>query len=59
MRALGTPADILDRPRAYARIVLLNMPLMFLFLLVTAMLRGVSDTVTPLRLLLSTALGCC
>lgn len=58
MRALGTPANILDEATAYARIVLLNMPMMFLFLLITAMLRGVSDTVTPLKaLLLSTALG--
>ncbi|MDD0811055.1 MATE family efflux transporter [Curvibacter sp. RS43] len=58
MQALGTPANILDEATSYARIVLLNMPLMFLFLLSTAMLRGVSDTVTPLRaLLLSTVLG--
>jgi len=58
MRALGTPANILDEATAYARIVLLNMPLMFLFLLSTAMLRGVSDTVTPLKaLVLSTVLG--
>lgn len=56
MRALGTPANILDEATAYARIVLLNMPLMFL--LSTAMLRGVSDTVTPLKaLVLSTVLG--
>lgn len=58
MQALGTPANILDEATSYARIVLLNMPLMFLFLLSTALLRGVSDTVTPLRaLLLSTVLG--
>ena len=58
MRALGTPANIIDEATAYARIVLLNMPLMFLFLLSTAMLRGVSDTVTPLKaLVLSTVLG--
>src|SRR5450830_699979 len=58
MRALGTPANILDEATDYARIVLLNMPLMFLFLLSTAMLRGVSDTVTPLKaLVLSTVLG--
>lgn len=58
MRALGTPTNILGEATDYARIVLLNMPLMFLFLLSTAMLRGVSDTVTPLKaLVLSTVLG--
>lgn len=58
MMALATPADILDQASAYARIMLLTMPLGFVFLLMTAMIRGVGDVVTPLlALALSTAIG--
>ena len=48
MTLLATPADILDQASAYARIMLLTMPLDFVFLLMTAMIRGVGDAVTPL-----------
>lgn len=58
MTALATPADILDHASRYARIMLLTMPLGFVFLLMTAMIRGVGDAVTPLlALALSTAIG--
>ncbi|WP_234684203.1 MATE family efflux transporter [Bradyrhizobium monzae] len=58
MMALATPADILDQASAYARIMLLTMPLGFVFLLMTAMIRGVGDAVTPLlALALSTTIG--
>ncbi len=58
MTALATPADILDQASAYARIMLLTMPLGFVFLLVTSMIRGVGDALTPLlALALSTAMG--
>ncbi|WP_342736405.1 MATE family efflux transporter [Bradyrhizobium sp. B117] len=58
MMALATPADILDQASAYARIMLLTMPLGFVFLLMTAMIRGVGDALTPLlALALSTATG--
>ncbi|QQO18841.1 MATE family efflux transporter [Bradyrhizobium diazoefficiens] len=58
MSALATPADILDQASAYARIMLLTMPLGFVFLLMTAMIRGVGDALTPLlSLALSTATG--
>jgi Na+-driven multidrug efflux pump len=58
MIALATPPDILDLASAYARVMLLTMPLGFVFLLMTAMLRGVGDTLTPLMALaLSTAIG--
>jgi putative MATE family efflux protein len=58
MMALATPADILDQASAYARIILLTMPLGFIFLLMTAMIRGVGDAVTPLlALALSTTIG--
>ncbi|WP_368086495.1 MATE family efflux transporter [Variovorax sp. OV329] len=58
LRLLGTPPDILPDATRYARIILIAMPGLFLFLLSTAMLRGVGDTVTPLyTLLISTLLG--
>ena len=58
MLALGTPLDVLDDAVAYARVMLLIMPLLLVFILFTQLLRGVSDTVSPLlALLLSTVLG--
>ncbi|WP_448937126.1 MATE family efflux transporter, partial [Escherichia coli] len=53
MMALATPADILDQASTYARIMLLTMPLGFVFLLMTAMLRGVGDALVPLLALVS------
>lgn len=58
MVLLATPANILDEASRYARIMLLTMPLGFVFLLTTAMIRGVGDALTPLlALALSTAIG--
>lgn len=58
MQALGTPLDVIDDAVAYARVMLLIMPLLLVFILFTQLLRGVSDTVSPLlALLLSTVLG--
>jgi putative MATE family efflux protein len=55
---LGTPPDILPDATRYARIILIAMPGLFVFLLSTAMLRGVGDTVTPLyTLIISTLTG--
>jgi putative MATE family efflux protein len=58
MVALGTPADVLEDALAYARVMMLTMPVLLVFILATQLLRGVSDTISPLlALLLSTALG--
>jgi len=58
LQALGTPVDVLDDATAYARLMMLMMPLLLVFILFTQLLRGVSDTVSPLlALLLSTAVG--
>lgn len=58
MQALGTPLDVLDDAVAYARVMLLIMPLLLVFILFTQLLRGISDTVSPLMaLLLSTVVG--
>lgn len=58
LRWLGTPADILHDATVYASVMLYAMPGLFVFLLATAMMRGVGDTRTPLRtLMLSTSVG--
>lgn len=58
LRSLQTPADILPAATAYARLCLLSMPGFFTFLIVTSIMRGVGDMITPLKaLLVSTAVG--
>jgi putative MATE family efflux protein len=55
---LATPPDILEEANAYARIMMITMPLTFVFILLTAMMRGVGDTMTPLlALAISTVVG--
>ncbi|KYO52449.1 MATE family efflux transporter [Tistrella mobilis] len=55
---LGTPPDVLPQAVAYARIMLIATPGIFLYLLATSMLRGVGDTITPLFTLgLATLIG--
>ncbi|MBX3586702.1 MAG: MATE family efflux transporter [Ramlibacter sp.] len=59
LRALGTPADILPEATSYARMMMLAMPGLLVFILLTQLMRGVGDTLTPLyALLLSTAISC-
>lgn len=58
LAAVGTPADILADSTAYARIMLIAMPGLFVFLLMSSMMRGTGDTVTPLlALALQTVIG--
>jgi putative MATE family efflux protein len=59
LRALGTPADVMPAALGYARVMMLAMPGMLVFILFTQLLRGVGDTVTPLWALgISTAVSC-
>lgn len=56
--ALGTPANILDEASAYARVTMISMPLTYAVILVTTMMRGVGDTMTPLlALVIYTLIG--
>lgn len=56
--ALATPPGILDAAESYTRIMMITMPLTFVFILLTSMMRGVGDTTTPLVALgISTAFG--
>jgi len=57
--ALGTPADVRPMALGYARMMMLAMPGLLVFILFTQLMRGVGDTVTPLyALLLSTSVSC-
>jgi len=57
MRLLGTPADVLPQAVAYTRVMMAALPLLFIYMLTAALLRGVGDTVTPLlSLLVSSAI---
>lgn len=59
LRALGTPADLQAMAAGYARTMMLAMPGLLVFILLTQLLRGVGDTVTPLlALVISTAISC-
>ncbi len=56
--ALGTAPELLPDAVAYARVMMLSMPLLLVFILYTQLLRGIGDTLTPLlALCLSTAVG--
>ena len=58
MRLLGAPENVLQESVSYGRIVLIGMPGFFIFLIVTSVLRGVGDTMTPLiSLILSIGVG--
>jgi putative MATE family efflux protein len=59
LRWLQTPPDVLPDAIGYARLMMLAMPGLLVFILVTQLMRGVGDTVTPLyALLLSTGVSC-
>jgi putative MATE family efflux protein len=58
LQVLGTPLDVLDEAVGYAQMMMLIMPLLLVFILYTQLLRGVSDTVSPLlALIVSTLVG--
>ncbi len=58
MSLLGAPANVFEQSVSYGRIVLIGMPGFFIFLIVTSVLRGVGDTMTPLvSLILSIGVG--
>ncbi|MGV3650336.1 MAG: MATE family efflux transporter [Devosia sp.] len=48
MATLGTPETIAGLATDYGRVMLIGMPGVFIFMVVTSVLRGVGDTVTPL-----------
>lgn len=55
LRILSTPADIIVDATIYARLMLIFIPFLFLFLITTSLTLGVGDTKTPmLALVIST-----
>lgn len=59
LRLLGTPPDVLPLALSYARLMMLAVPGLMVFILYTQLLRGVGDTLTPLyALTLSTTVSC-
>lgn len=59
LNALGTPPDVLPIAIGYARLMMLAMPGLLVFILFTQLMRGVGDTLTPLyALVLSTSVSC-
>ncbi|TFZ08917.1 MATE family efflux transporter [Ramlibacter humi] len=52
LAALRTSPAVLPQAVAYAHVMLLALPLVFLAIVASSLLRGVGDTVTPLRMLL-------
>lgn len=48
MELLGAAPNIIDDATAYGQAMLIGIPLFFVFMVLTSMLRGVGDTVTPL-----------
>jgi putative MATE family efflux protein len=56
MTVLGAPANVLDASVSYGRVMLIGMPGLFLFMMVTSVLRGVGDTMTPLYALVGSLL---
>jgi putative MATE family efflux protein len=59
MIVLGTPPDVVPAATSYARVMMLGMPGLLVFLLATQLMRGVGDTVTPLfALVISTSVSC-
>ncbi len=58
MAILGVPADIVEPAADYARATLLVFPVLFVFILAGALLRGMRDTMRPLLMqIISTALA--
>jgi putative MATE family efflux protein len=55
LRLLNTPSDILPNSIAYARIMMMATPAIFVIYLISLMLRGVGDTKTPLYMLIISA----
>jgi len=57
LHLIGTPLDVFDDALAYARVIFLSLPLLFVYLAYTTFVRGTGDSRTPfLSLIVSTVL---
>jgi putative MATE family efflux protein len=56
MQLMGTPPDVFENAIAYAKIIFLTLPIMFIYLAYTTFLRGIGDSRSPLIVLIGSAL---
>jgi putative MATE family efflux protein len=57
LHLIGTPLDVFDDAVAYARVIFLSLPLLFVYIAYTTFVRGTGDSRTPfLSLIVSTAI---
>jgi putative MATE family efflux protein len=56
---VGTPPDIIHDTAAYSRVMFVGLPILFVFLMATTLMRGVGDTVTPLWALVVSIIVAC
>ncbi|MEH7476400.1 MATE family efflux transporter, partial [Bacillus altitudinis] len=52
LHLMGTPANIVEESAAYARILFISMPILFLYFVYTTFLRGTGDSKTPFYFLM-------
>jgi putative MATE family efflux protein len=58
LHLIGTPPDVFEGAVAYARIIFMTLPILFIYLGYTTFLRGIGDSRSPLIVLVaSTAIG--
>ena len=53
---IGAPEDIIGKANSYLNIFFIGLPFMFLFFVFSALLRGVGDTKTPMKLMIISVL---
>ena len=58
LHVLGTPPDVMEDATEYARVFLFSLPLLFIFIIYTTIVRGVGDAKTPFyALIMSNGIG--
>jgi putative MATE family efflux protein len=50
MRWMGVEPEVLDKATSYSRVIFTSIPVMFGFFVFSGLLRGVGDTMTPMKL---------
>ncbi|HKL75742.1 MAG TPA: MATE family efflux transporter [Halanaerobiales bacterium] len=56
LHLIGAPENIMDQATGYLNIFFIGLPFMFLFFVFSALLRGVGDTKTPMKMMIISVL---
>ena len=56
LNLIGAPEDIIGKATSYLNIFFIGLPFMFLFFVFSALLRGVGDTKTPMKMMIISVL---